>query len=131
MGNVLVSWIGHADLKAPSETEKLGLGPLAQAITTRTFDEVVILCDYPKNRVAGYFDWVSGLTTTKIRPYYESLSGPTQFGEIYEAAVIVVSDVMKTSWHLHRSNLPPQPRHSSHGRSVDHPGQDPFSCRVN
>ena len=47
MGNVLVSWIGHADLKAPSETEKLGLGPLAQAITTRAFDEVVILCDYP------------------------------------------------------------------------------------
>ena len=95
MGNVLVTWIGHADLKAPSETEKLGLGPLAQAITTRTFDEVVILCDYPKNRVAGYFDWVSGLTTTKTRPYYEGLSGPTQFGEIYEAAVRAVSDVVR------------------------------------
>ena len=49
----------------------------------------------PKKRVADYLAWLSGLTTTKIRPYYESLSGPTQFGEIYEAAVKVVSDVLK------------------------------------
>jgi len=95
MGNVLVSWIGHADLKAPSETGKQGLGPLAQAVTTRVFDEAVILCDYPEERVADYLAWLSKVTTTKLHLHCESLSGPTHFGEIYEATVTVVSDVLR------------------------------------
>ena len=72
MGNVLVSWIGHADLKAPSETGKQGLGPLAQAVTTRVFDEAVILCDYPEERVADYLAWLSKVTTTKLHLHCES-----------------------------------------------------------
>jgi len=95
MGNVLVSWIGHADLKAPSETVKQGLGPLAQAVTTRAYDEAAIVSDHPKERVADYLSWLSKLTTTKLCTYYESLSGPTHFGEIYEATVKVVSDVLR------------------------------------
>jgi DNA-binding NtrC family response regulator len=95
MGNVLISWIGHADLKAPSETDRVGIGPLAQAITMRAFDEIAILFDYPKDRVADYLGWLSRLSTSRLHPYYESLSGPTQFGEIYETTVRVVSDVLK------------------------------------
>lgn len=95
MGNVLVSWIGNADLKAPLESDTQGLGPLAQAVTTRGFDEAVILCDYPIERVADYLAWFSKQTETKLHIHYESLSGPTHFGEIYETTVKVVSDVLR------------------------------------
>lgn len=95
MRNILVSWIGHADLKAPSEGGKVGLGPLAKAITSLPFDEAAILCDCPKDRASDYLTWLASLTSTKLQPYFESLSGPTQFGEIYEVAVRTVSDVIK------------------------------------
>ena len=32
MRKVLVSWIGHTDLRAPEESEAVGVGPVAQAL---------------------------------------------------------------------------------------------------
>lgn len=95
MGNVLVSWIGHADLKGPSENLETGIGPLAQALSTRAFDEAFILCDYPQDCVHDYLSWLKRLTPTPIRLYNESLSSPTHFGEIYQSAVRTISDVLK------------------------------------
>jgi len=95
MRNVLVSWIGHADLKAPKEFQTAGLGPLAQAVSARRFDEAAILSDYPQDRVDDYLSWLKRLSPTPLRLYYESLSGPTQFGEIYQAAARATSDVIK------------------------------------
>ena len=95
MASVLVSWIGHADLKAPSDSDEIGLGPLAQALTWRTFDEAALLSDHAEETSRTYLTWLSGLTPTKLYPYYEPLFGPTHFGEIYEAVVRVVSDVIR------------------------------------
>ena len=95
MASVLVSWIGHADLKAPSESDETGLGPLAQALTSRTFDEAAILCDYPEKRGSAYLTWLAKVTSIKLHPYYITLSGPTHFGDIYEGVVQAVSDVIR------------------------------------
>jgi hypothetical protein len=95
MGKVLVSWIGHTDLRALKEQEKVGLGPVAQAVTDRSFDEVVLLNNYPKDQVSDYVTWLKPKTQARVFLHAISLSGPTQFGEIYEATVRVVSDVRK------------------------------------
>ena len=47
------------------------------------------MADYPKARVAPYLAWLKNRTETPLRLFCEKLSGPTQFGEIYEAAVRV------------------------------------------
>ncbi len=94
MTKVLASWIGHADLKAPQEGDNAAAGPLAQALVSRAYDEAALICDYPKDRVQDYLSWLAKLTPIRLRLYYETLSGPTQFGEIYQAAVRSVSDVI-------------------------------------
>lgn len=87
MRKLLIAWIGRADLRAPSEGESVGVGPIAQAVGARVFDEAYLLSDYEDKVVAPYVKWLRGRTTTKVVISHEELSGPTQFGEIYEAAV--------------------------------------------
>lgn len=87
MPKILVAWIGNADLRAPTEHEKVGAGPIAQAIEARAFDEAFLLSDYDGKAVAAYLKWLRGRSATRIEIIEEKLSGPTQFGEIYEAAV--------------------------------------------
>lgn len=87
MRNVLLAWIGKTDLRAPTETEQVGLGPIAQALEARKFDEVYLLSDYGDRVDGHYLKWLRLRTKTKVEVLREPLSGPTQFGEIYEAAV--------------------------------------------
>jgi DNA-binding NtrC family response regulator len=84
---VLVSWIGRADLRGPEESESVGLGPIGQALTARDFDRVLLLCDYPEKEWKPYLRWLSARTRAKIEVRPERLSGPTNFAEIYEAAL--------------------------------------------
>ena len=46
MRKVLVAWIGKTDLRAPTESEQVGVGPIAQALEARAFDEAFLLSDY-------------------------------------------------------------------------------------
>ncbi len=82
-----MSWIGATDLRAPTETDTVGIGPIAQALEGRSFDEVYLVSDYPSTRVKPYLEWLETRTTVKVTIIEEKLSGPTNFGEIYEAAV--------------------------------------------
>jgi DNA-binding NtrC family response regulator len=84
---VLVAWVGKTDLRAPSESELVGDGPIAQALDARAFDEVFLLSDYPEPAVAPYLKWLRARTKARVEVVHEPLSGPTQFGEIHEAAV--------------------------------------------
>jgi transcriptional regulator with PAS, ATPase and Fis domain len=84
---VLVAWVGRTDLRAPAESEVVGFGPIAQSIDARTFDQVYLLSDYGEKAVGPYLKWLKARTTARIEVIPERLSGPTQFGEIYEAAV--------------------------------------------
>ena len=87
MRRVLVSWIGRTDLRAPAESDSVGLGPIAQALEARDFDEAFLLSDYPETEVKRYVKWLANRSKARIELLLEKLSGPMQFGEIYEAAV--------------------------------------------
>ena len=91
MTRILISWIGRADLRAPSEDPVVGNGPLAQALGVREFDAVVLISDYAENVSAPFLEWLRPWTRATVAVRHEPLSGPTEFGEIYEAAVRVVT----------------------------------------
>ena len=95
MEQVLVSWIGRTDLRARTEADTVGVGPIAQAVDSLAFDRLILLHDYPKAEVKPYAEWVRTRTTAKIDLHHEPLSGPTNFGEIYKAAVRTVSAVLE------------------------------------
>lgn len=82
---ILVSWIGQTDLDAAAGVERAGLGPVGQAVTERSFDLIVLLCNYPKTASADYLVWIEGHTDTAVALNLIKLSGPTNFGEIYQA----------------------------------------------
>ena len=92
MAQILICWLGATDLKASSENEKVGLGPIAQAVKARGYDEIVLISNYGKDRSSKYIKWLHEKTPAKITAHYEFLSSPTNFGEIYQTASRLVSD---------------------------------------
>jgi transcriptional regulator with PAS, ATPase and Fis domain len=87
---VLFAWVGNTDLRAPTESEQVGVGPIAQALEARAFDEAFLLSNYDGKAVAAYLKWLRSRSAARIEVVEEKLSGPTQFGEIHEAAVRAV-----------------------------------------
>lgn len=90
MRKVLVAWIGNTDLRAVTEGDKIGLGPIGQAISARKFDNAYLLSNYDDRLAKPYVKWLRERTKTRIELLQERLSGPTHFGEIHEAAVRAV-----------------------------------------
>src|SRR5689334_25124004 len=87
MRQVLVTWVGRTDLRAPAETDEVGVGPIAQALDARRFDEAYLVTDYPESKVKPFVQWLKGRSQTRLEVIPEILTGPTNFAEIYEAAV--------------------------------------------
>ena len=87
MRKVLVTWVGRTDLRAPTECDAVGVGPIAQAVDVREFDEVFLLSDYDERVLGPYLKWLKARTKTRVEVLHERLSGPTEFREIYEAAL--------------------------------------------
>lgn len=91
---VLLAWVGSTDLRAPAEEESVGLGPVAQAVSARRFDEVVLLSNFARTQEKPYRRWLAARTSSRISVEHQTLSGPTEFGEIYRAAVRVLESVV-------------------------------------
>ncbi len=91
----LVSWIGNTDLKASTGASADGDGPVANAVSALKFDEIHLLCDYPKEKWRTYVDWLGQRTPAPIKVYQQSLSSPTNFRDIYAAAELVLSALWK------------------------------------
>ena len=85
MRRILLAWIGTTDLRAPTEPV-VGVGPIAQALVARPFDEAYLLSDHAPARVDPFREWLQAQTATRVTVVVAKLSGPTHFGEIYEAA---------------------------------------------
>jgi len=96
MGNdTLFCWLGMADIKASSELDDVGLGPVGQAVSDRAYDELVLLSDWEKAVTEKYLSWLKKKTKTRIDLHYVTLSSPTDFGEIYQAATEIISQKKK------------------------------------
>jgi len=93
MERILISWIGFTDIRASKGDEKEGFGPIGQAVQVKEFDEINLISDLPPDETGKYIDWLKSLNSCKIVQYAEKLTSPTHFGEIYEAASRVISDI--------------------------------------
>ena len=95
------------DLKAPRESTTIGLGPIAQAIVELRPDKVVFMSDFKKEEITDYIKWLDANYQVCPEVKFEPLSSPTNFGEIYKAAVRTVNAVLtiqgfgtKLTFHL-------------------------------
>jgi len=95
MNRILNCWIGFADVDAVKKDDPNILGPIGQATASLTFDEINLISDFADERDALYLNWLKSRTTAEVLLHSVDLSGPTQFGEIYEAAVQVIEDTLK------------------------------------
>ena len=90
MRRVLLAWVGVSDLNGPGKEATGDLGPVAQALAVRPFDQVVLLEYFGKpahqEMLPGYVAWLRARTTADVVERPEALRGPTDFGGIYEAA---------------------------------------------
>ena len=84
---MLAAWIGTADLNAPDLRDERDVGPIAQALMSRSFDSALLLADQAPDRVAAYRAWLQERTTARLEVEPVSLTSPTNFGEIYKAAI--------------------------------------------
>lgn len=92
---VLVCWIGNTDLGASKGEEKAGQGPIGQAVTARSFDQVILLSDYPKAIATAYEKWLQGKTSAAVELRICKLPGPTDFGAIYSAVVAELTQLLQ------------------------------------
>ena len=92
MNSLLFSWIGFTDLKASRGEESIGLGPIAQAVSERSFQEIILIYDISDPDSKEYVKWLKTFTPARIQTKKASLSSPTHFGDIYEAAVGIIKE---------------------------------------
>lgn len=86
MKNTLFAWIGNTDLKA-AETDS-GYAPIAQAVRSRKYTDIVLLCNYEQKRWEIYKKWFNNkFPGQNLSVCNVNLSSPTNFAEIYENAV--------------------------------------------
>lgn len=99
MRAVLLAWIGVSDLGGPARAATGDVGPIAQAIASRSFDDVVLLEYFGKAEhqrlLPAYITWLRERTTARLIERPESLRGPTDFAGIYEAARRACHDVLR------------------------------------
>ncbi len=92
MREILFTWIGSTDFRAMSEPDEVGSGPILQAAKNHSWDEVVLLCDYPQRQGDSFCEWLNiSCSVKKISLHQLTLSGPTDFADIYRS----VDDVVK------------------------------------
>jgi DNA-binding NtrC family response regulator len=95
MPAVLIAWIGLTDLRAITEADQVGLGPIRQALRERKFDEVCLLSNFPEEKGRGYVEWLKQNNQAEVKLLQKPLSSPTNFAEIYEAVRGVVSELVQ------------------------------------
>ncbi len=86
MNNILLSWLGRTDLRAVTESDQVGIGPIAQTLHTGRFSRLELLCDYAPEQVNDYLNWLRSRTDCEIRPHRVVLPSPTDFDAIYRHA---------------------------------------------
>lgn len=87
---ILLSWLGIADLKAASllpnnDREPIGDGPILGALKNLSFDELHLLHDQDQQKVTAYLDWLTQSNTIKAVSIPCALRSPIDFGDIHQA----------------------------------------------
>lgn len=94
---LLVSWIGHADLRGPVREQEGDLGPIAQALGARSFDEVLLLTNNRSAEINRFRDWISARTAAPIELAQLDLEDPTDYGAIYRLVRTTLDERLASS----------------------------------
>lgn len=89
----LISWIGITDLKASRGELRTGVGPIANAVSKREFEEIHLLSDHKPSDAKSFVKWLKQESGIEARLWPVTLSGPTRFDEIYESATEVLREL--------------------------------------
>ena len=108
MKDILISWLGRTDLRAVTESDQVGIGPIAQALGTGRFSRLELLCDCTPGESETYLDWLRPQTDAQIIPHRTTLPSPTDFDAIYrharsvaaQAATDVGGEADRLTFHL-------------------------------
>ena len=95
MKNVLFAWLGLTDINASKGDKRKGLGPIAQALKGKDFDDLVLITNLSEKVNKSYIKWLSSQTKVRILENKVKLQSPTHFGDIYEGAVKIIEAVKK------------------------------------
>lgn len=93
--NILFAWLGNTDLRLSKVKESAELGPIGNAVQARSFSRIVVLSDYASRDDQPYVKWLGSVKEIPVELFRHQLSGPTNFKEIYEAAVKTIDAVKK------------------------------------
>lgn len=93
MKRTLVCWLGATDIRASKGEESTGYGPIYQSQKKRTFDEIILLNNFPKKDANTYREWLLIDFKISFQIKQIKLSSPTNFGEIYESVVSVIDEI--------------------------------------
>lgn len=99
----LISWIGNTDLKASRGELRTGVGPIANAVTKRDFDQVHLLSDHKAAESKSFVKWLKQESGIEANVWPVKLSGPTRFDEIYEAATGILRSLESDGADRHRT----------------------------
>lgn len=90
---LLLAWIGHADLQASRGEFENAVGPIASAIDDMSCDAVWLAGNYDDATGRSYVEWLRERASCEIVYRHCPLSSPTAFAEIYQAADRVIQEV--------------------------------------
>lgn len=100
MNSTLFAWLGRTDIRAMTEPEAVGLGPIAHALTTYRFAQICLLSNYPEKDNARFAQWLKSHTSAPIEIQGVMLTSPTDYGEIYHAATAAITRLSKDNKKL-------------------------------
>ena len=103
----IISWIGNTDLRAARGELPDGVGPIANAVSARCFDQIELLSDHKSADSRSFVKWLKQQSGVEARLWPVKLTGPTRFEEIYEAATGVLRSLEQEhadhQWTFHVS----------------------------
>ena len=90
---VLLTWVGRTDLDCASG-KRSGSGPIISALEELPFSHICLLWNYPAEEVAAYQGRLRQLfPDLRIEDREIALSSPTNYAEIYRAAIAATKDL--------------------------------------
>jgi DNA-binding NtrC family response regulator len=90
---VLLTWLGRTDLDCASG-KRDGSGPIISALKEMSFSHICLLWNYPAEEVEAYLDGLrQRFPDLRIEDREVALSSPTNYAEIYRAAIASTKDL--------------------------------------
>lgn len=90
---ILLAWLGNTDLRASEAQGTVEQGPILGALKSMPFDSVHLLSDQPTPKSRSYVKWLQSEASVSVTLHPTKLTSPTNYEEIYRAAVQVTQVV--------------------------------------